>query len=68
MARRKMLSRSALPLPLTLADDVLGVVCGGTGRADFSSLSIVKVVDKASPKLFSACATGRHFDEAKLVL
>jgi type VI secretion system secreted protein Hcp len=29
-------------------------------RASFSDFSVVKALDKASPKLFEACATGRH--------
>jgi type VI protein secretion system component Hcp len=67
MNRKNRLPRVAA-LPVTLGDDELGVVCGGTGRADFSSLTVMKVVDKASPKLYGACCTGRHYDEAKLVV
>jgi type VI secretion system secreted protein Hcp len=29
-------------------------------RADFHDLSIVKALDKASPKIFEACAGGKH--------
>ena len=29
-------------------------------RADFADLSIVKALDKASPKIFAACASGKH--------
>ena len=32
---------------------------GGSGKAEFQDISIVKYVDKASPKLFEACAK-RH--------
>ncbi|MBU4260561.1 MAG: type VI secretion system tube protein Hcp [Proteobacteria bacterium] len=42
---------------------------GGTSqRADFQDLSIVKLMDSASPLLFKACATGVHLDEVKLEL
>ena len=36
---------------------------GGSGKAEISDISIVKNVDKASPKLFSACAAGTHIKE-----
>jgi type VI secretion system secreted protein Hcp len=29
-------------------------------RSSFSTFSVVKLIDKASPKLFLACATGQH--------
>jgi type VI secretion system secreted protein Hcp len=32
-------------------------------RANFSSFTVTKLVDKASPKLFEACFTGRHIKE-----
>ena len=35
--------------------------CAGAGKAAFTPLTIHKAVDKASPSLFSACASGRHF-------
>jgi len=37
---------------------------GGSGRATFQDLSIVHRVDKASPGLMQACATGTHLKEA----
>jgi len=37
-------------------------------RADFQDLSIVKTFDKASPKIFLACANGQHFKEVTLEL
>lgn len=37
-------------------------------RADFQDFSIVKVVDKASPKLFIACAKGEHIQDITLEL
>jgi type VI secretion system secreted protein Hcp len=34
---------------------------GATGqRADFADFSIVKMLDKSTPKIFEACATGTH--------
>jgi len=37
-------------------------------RATFSDFSVVKTLDKASPKLFEACATGRHIPTVTLEL
>ncbi len=37
-------------------------------RADFNDFSIVKTLDKASPKLALACAGGEHINEVKLEL
>jgi type VI secretion system secreted protein Hcp len=34
---------------------------GGAGKANFQDVSLVKWVDKTSPKLFQACAAGTHF-------
>ena len=41
---------------------------GAVQRADFQDLSIVKIMDSASPLLFLACATGDHIDEVVLEL
>ncbi len=41
---------------------------GAVQRADFQDLSIVKLMDSASPLLFKACAMGDHIDEVKLEL
>jgi type VI secretion system secreted protein Hcp len=38
------------------------------GRVDFSDFSIVKALDKATPKLVDACTTGLHIAEVKLEL
>jgi type VI secretion system secreted protein Hcp len=38
----------------------------GAGKAVFEDLVVVKRVDKASPKLFEACATGTHVQAAAL--
>lgn len=37
-------------------------------RADLQDLSIVKTLDKASPKLFLSCCKGEHIPEVKLEL
>src|SRR6266478_854851 len=39
---------------------------GGAGKATFRDLSIVHNIDKASPKLLQACATGVHLKEATI--
>jgi type VI secretion system secreted protein Hcp len=39
---------------------------GGAGRATFKDLSIVHNVDKATPPLLEACATGRHLKDATI--
>jgi type VI secretion system secreted protein Hcp len=37
------------------------------GRADFSNLTIMKVLDKTSPLLFDHCATGNILDKVYIV-
>jgi type VI secretion system secreted protein Hcp len=39
---------------------------GGAGKATFRDLSIVHKIDKASPVLMQACATGTHIKEATI--
>ena len=39
---------------------------GGAGRATFQDLSLVHKIDKASPQLLQACATGEHLKEATI--
>jgi type VI secretion system secreted protein Hcp len=39
---------------------------GGAGRATFKDLSVVHNIDKASPLLMQACATGTHLKEATI--
>lgn len=39
---------------------------GGEGKATFHDLSFVHLVDKASPVLMQACATGNHIKEATI--
>jgi type VI secretion system secreted protein Hcp len=41
---------------------------GAAGKATFEDLSIVKRVDRSSPRLAQACATGKHFPEAVLAV
>jgi type VI secretion system secreted protein Hcp len=49
-----------------------GVVFAGggvsAGKAELTPLTIYKFLDKASPSLFLACATGVHFPKATLVI
>jgi type VI secretion system secreted protein Hcp len=40
---------------------------GGEGKATFHDLSFVHNIDKASPVLMQACATGTHMKEATIV-
>jgi type VI secretion system secreted protein Hcp len=39
---------------------------GGAGKATFKDLAIVHAIDKASPQLLKACATGAHLKEATI--
>ena len=39
---------------------------GGAGKATFQDLSIVHRIDKASPQLLLACATGKHLPNATI--
>jgi type VI secretion system secreted protein Hcp len=39
---------------------------GGAGKATFQDLSIVHKIDKASPVLLQACATGEHLKDATI--
>ena len=41
---------------------------GGAGKVSMQDFSITKSMDKSSPKLFEALATGKHLKEVKLVL
>lgn len=40
----------------------------GAGKAAVHDISITKTVDKASPKLFQACTSGKHFPTVKITL
>ena len=39
---------------------------GGEGKATFNDLTIVHHIDKATPSLMRACATGEHLKEATI--
>jgi len=39
---------------------------GGAGKVTFKEFSIVHSIDKASPSLLAACATGMHLKEATI--
>jgi type VI secretion system secreted protein Hcp len=38
------------------------------GKVSVSSFNLMKKADKASPKLFQACCTGKHFSKATVTL
>jgi len=40
----------------------------GAGKADFQDLQIVKTVDKSTPLLKLACASGKHITKGKLTV
>ncbi|MGD8320710.1 MAG: type VI secretion system tube protein Hcp [Gemmatimonadota bacterium] len=41
---------------------------GGAGKVSLSAFSFQKWSDKASPTMFQACCTGKHFPKAKVTL
>jgi type VI secretion system secreted protein Hcp len=43
---------------------------GGSGasKANVQDIHFTKLVDKSSPNLFQACATGKHFDDATVTI
>ena len=41
---------------------------GGTGKATFNDFNFIHKVDKASPFLLKACATGKHIKEATITV
>lgn len=41
---------------------------GGAGKASFSDLSVMKRIDKSTPLLAKACATGEHIKNATLIV
>jgi type VI secretion system secreted protein Hcp len=51
---------------VTNAVSVISGRGGGTGKATFHDLIIVHNIDKASPLLMKACATGAHLKEATI--
>jgi type VI secretion system secreted protein Hcp len=40
---------------------------GGAGKANFQDISITKHIDKSTPDLMYACASGKHIAKGKLV-
>jgi type VI secretion system secreted protein Hcp len=48
------------------AASMASVSGGGTGKATFQDLSFVHTIDRASPVLLKACATGLHMKEATI--
>src|SRR5579885_2747377 len=40
----------------------------GAGKVSISSISVQKLVDKATAKLFLACCQGKHFAKGKLTV
>jgi type VI secretion system secreted protein Hcp len=41
---------------------------GASGKPNFSDLNITHAIDKASPNLLKACATGQHINEATITM
>jgi len=41
---------------------------GGAGKVNIANLNLKKLLDKSSPNLMMACASGKHYPEAKLVV
>ncbi len=41
---------------------------GGAGKVNVQDMSITKYVDKSTPNLMAACATGKHYSEIKLTV
>jgi len=40
----------------------------GAGKVTLANFNIVKMTDSASPAIFQACCSGKHFDTAKITL
>ena len=53
---------------LSQTGEHLGGGGGGTGKANFSDFNFSHHIDKASPVLMSACATGEHIKEATITV
>jgi type VI secretion system secreted protein Hcp len=51
---------------VTNPGSVISIGGGGVGKATFQDLTIVHHIDKASPLLMKACATGAHLKEATI--
>ncbi len=53
---------------VTQSGSVTAGAGGGTGKATFNDFSFTHNLDKASPKLLRACATGEHIKEATVTM
>ncbi|WP_339427883.1 MULTISPECIES: Hcp family type VI secretion system effector [unclassified Pseudomonas] len=41
---------------------------GGAGKVNIANLNLKKPLDKSSPNLMMACASGKHYAEARLIV
>ena len=41
---------------------------GGAGKVNMANIAIEKSLDKSTPNLMMACATGKHYPEARIVV
>lgn len=41
---------------------------GGAGKVDMANIAIEKALDKSTPNLMMACATGKHYPQAQIVV
>jgi len=41
---------------------------GGAGKAQFQDVSLTKWIDKSTPNLMLCCATGKHIDDATIIV
>jgi type VI secretion system secreted protein Hcp len=41
---------------------------GGAGKVNMANIAIEKTPDKSTPNLMMACATGKHYPEARIVV
>lgn len=41
---------------------------GASGKVEVDSISLTKLVDRATPNLIKACCTGRHFEKASVIV
>jgi type VI secretion system secreted protein Hcp len=51
--------------PVTVGSGTSGL---GAGRVSVSSFNVMKKTDKASPELFMACCTGKHYGKATVTM
>jgi type VI secretion system secreted protein Hcp len=70
-ADKTMKSKNAMDIGsfswgLTNSGSMAATGGGGSGRSSFQDIHFSKAVDKASPSLAQACATGQHIKKATL--